>query len=55
LSEINATDQRPRTTTAEIPEKLRARKPLPKDPDLEAFKARLLEKLARRMAERRQG
>lgn len=55
MSEINATDQRPRTTTAEIPEKLKALKPLPRDPVFEVLKAKLLEKLARRMAERRQG
>ncbi len=48
MSEIDLTDQRPRTTTAEIPEKLRALKPLPPDPELEAFKVKLLAKLAER-------
>lgn len=50
MSEIKLTDQRPRTTTAEMPEKLRALKPLPPDPEIEALKARLLAKLQERMA-----
>ena len=41
MSDINLTDQRPRTTTAEMPEKLRALKPLPKDPSLQALIAKL--------------
>lgn len=59
MSEINATDQRPRTTTAEMPEKLRALKPLPKDPQImaliEKLKAEFKTRFERRQGERRQG
>ena len=56
MSEINLTDQRPRTTKAEMPDHLKPNKPkLPKDPVFEAEKAKFLAALARRMAERRQG
>lgn len=64
MSEINLTDQRPKTTTATMPEWARARKPLPPDPALDALKRNMLAKLRermdrrtdeRRMAERRQG
>ena len=41
MSETKFTDQRPRTTKAEMPEGMRALKPLPKDPELVAFIARL--------------
>lgn len=41
MSDIKLTDQRPRTTTSEIPEGMRALKPLPKDPELVAFIAKL--------------
>jgi len=53
VSEIKLTDQRPRTTTAEMPEKLRAIKPLPKDEQLQAFIETMREKYKRRMAELR--
>lgn len=53
MSEIKLTDQRPRTTTHEIPEKLRALKPLPKDEQLQEFIQSMREKFKRRLAERR--
>lgn len=52
MSEIKLTDQRPRTTHAELPEKLKALKPLPPDPELERVKASFLASLARRVADR---
>lgn len=41
MSEINVTDQRPKTTTAQMPEGMRAKAPLPKDPELVKFIAKL--------------
>lgn len=37
MSEIDVTNQRPRTTKAEMPEGMRAKNPLPKDPALVEF------------------
>ncbi len=37
MSEIKFTDQRPRTTTAEIPEGMRALKTMDKDPEVAEF------------------
>lgn len=37
MSEINLTDQRPKTTKAEMPEGMKALKPLGKDPEITAF------------------
>lgn len=48
-SEVKVTEQRPRTTTADIPEKLRAIKPLPKDPELAALIERLREQFRARV------
>lgn len=47
--EIKLTDQRPRTTHHEIPEKLRAIKPLPKDPALVEFIEKLREQFRQRL------
>lgn len=49
VSEVKVTDQRPRTTNSEIPEKLRAIKPLPKDPELVAFIEKLREQFRARV------
>jgi len=58
MSEIKLTDQRPRTTNAEIPEGMRSIKPMPKDPvferEKEQFLAKLRERMDRRTGERRQ-
>lgn len=53
MSEIPFSDQRPRTTHAEIPEKLKALKPLGKDPAFEQAKDTFLTALAERMKEPR--
>lgn len=49
MSETNVTDQRPRTTKAEVPEKMRALTKPEKDPEVQAFiqrlKARFLERV----------
>jgi len=55
MSEIKLTDQRPRTTTIEMPEQFKAHTPLPKDPELQAFIQRLRERFKARMVEQRSG
>lgn len=59
MKEIDVTDQRPKTTKAEMPEGMRALKPMPKDPVFErekaSFLSKLRERMDRRMAERRRG